>query len=566
MVRKDTSKFVVNSAAKAAEEEELDAVTIPWNDSENEESEGDREQDSTRNSAAPKKFVTDPSLVINQMQTLTANLDTTHVRYRKLDGTNYMVCPMVMLTEGVHAGSNGPLMYHAAEMAKTPVLWDHKPVTINHPTINGQPVSACSPAAIEAQKVGMILNTEFQAANRGQPARLKSEAWLLPEKLKQVSPEVFNAVKRGQVVEVSTGLFCDQPKSTGVWNKEYYDAEAMNFRADHLAILPNEKGSCSIEDGAGLMRNARTPNPQRGVTNMKSKRSLVDAIISNEHLEFDEDNRDFLDTCDEEFLEKILAPVANREADDEEGNNDQSVDAKDQISPKKGGKVQRGSPQDAGKSADGQRKVKPKDKAGRQDDETDIGKTDKEKQDDEDDIGPDGAQPDGSAVRNQELEIDMMNDELTANYSEASPEEYLTSLDAPPAIKEMLRNGARLAEQHRSRLIERITSNGRCRFSDEYLSSRSMDELEGLAALATPEPVANVEHGLLGGEQRTIPVLNGMFAGQGDGYSNPRGGFTTNREEALDIPRMKFAVVNSKKSKVAVQPQGEEDLGAEEGD
>ena len=50
-------------------------------------------------------------------------------------------------------------------------------------------------------------------------------------------------------------------KTSGEWNGKKYVGIARDIQPDHLAILPDIKGACSIEDGAGLVRmNAATIN------------------------------------------------------------------------------------------------------------------------------------------------------------------------------------------------------------------------------------------------------------------------------------------------------------------
>jgi hypothetical protein len=70
---------------------------------------------------------------------------------------------------------------------------------------------------------------------------------------------VLDKLDKGEMVEISTGLFTDNIPESGVWNGEAYTAVARNYRPDHLAILPDQKGSCSIADGAGLLRNKAKP-------------------------------------------------------------------------------------------------------------------------------------------------------------------------------------------------------------------------------------------------------------------------------------------------------------------
>ncbi len=185
----------------------------------------------------------------NSFRAVTTNISKVQVRHETMEGTDYLVVPMVMLTEGVHSGSNGPLYYPPEELGKTPVVWNHKPIVVYHPTMEGQAISACDPDVINTQKVGVIMGAEYTAG------KLKAEAWLNPKRLKEVDSRILTAIEAGQPMEISTGLFTDNDAEEGEWNGEKYVAIARNFRPDHLAILPDQKGACSLADGAGLLRN-----------------------------------------------------------------------------------------------------------------------------------------------------------------------------------------------------------------------------------------------------------------------------------------------------------------------
>ncbi len=183
------------------------------------------------------------------LEQFTTNFSAT-VRHETLEGRQYLVAPMVMLTEGVHAGSNGALYYPANELKKTPVVWNHKPVVVYHPTHNGNALSACTPDTIEKYKVGIIMNAAFKKG------KLHAEAWLEESRLKLVDNRVLEALESGTMMEVSTGLFTDNEDADdgAKWNNEAYSAIARNYKPDHLAILPDKLGACSIADGAGLLR------------------------------------------------------------------------------------------------------------------------------------------------------------------------------------------------------------------------------------------------------------------------------------------------------------------------
>lgn len=172
-------------------------------------------------------------------------------RYETLEGRQHLVIPMVILTEGVHNGSDGPLYYPPEELAKIPATWNHKPVVVYHPEINGQGVSACSPDILNNRKIGLMMNTRWDEKSK----RLLSEAWIEPDRANLVDDRVMKAVTKNEMMEVSTGVFVDNDAQEGKWNKEEYIGVARNYRPDHLAVLPDQVGACSIKDGAGLLRN-----------------------------------------------------------------------------------------------------------------------------------------------------------------------------------------------------------------------------------------------------------------------------------------------------------------------
>jgi hypothetical protein len=112
----------------------------------------------------------------NEMVTLTLNLLPKACRIDTLEGQEYTVIPMVILTEGVHAGSMGPLYYPKDELSKTPQAWNHKPIVVYHPTMNGVGVSACDPVVINSRKVGLMMTTQFKGGRLGF-ARIEPRPW-----------------------------------------------------------------------------------------------------------------------------------------------------------------------------------------------------------------------------------------------------------------------------------------------------------------------------------------------------------------------------------------------------
>lgn len=170
------------------------------------------------------------------------------IRNEDLNGRHYVVVPMTMILEGVHTGSQGPVYYSVEELAKTPKMWNMKPIVIEHP-FRGD--TATDLEVYKRQAVGMIMNTHFI------DGKLKAEAWIDKELVQEKCPEVLQHIEYRLPMEISTGLFSELVTDEGVWNGEPYKGRIINIRADHLAILPHKQGACSLSDGAGLLINQK---------------------------------------------------------------------------------------------------------------------------------------------------------------------------------------------------------------------------------------------------------------------------------------------------------------------
>ena len=181
------------------------------------------------------------------LQNIKVNLSGV-TRHDTMAGRDYLVAPAVMIVEGVLNGSHGPLMYPADELKKSVPLWNNKPAVLYHPEANGQGVSACDPTVITNRGLGVLMNTSFE------DNKLKTEVWLDMERVKAIDERVLEAVENQEVMELSTGLLTDDDDTPGEFNGIAYDSIARNYRPDHLAILPDQIGACSIEDGAGFLR------------------------------------------------------------------------------------------------------------------------------------------------------------------------------------------------------------------------------------------------------------------------------------------------------------------------
>jgi len=413
------------------------------------------------------------------------------IRHDTMEGKEYLVAPMIMITEGVHVGSNGALYYPKEELSKTPAVWNHKPVVVYHPQANGVNVSACDPVILTNRKIGVIMNTKYEEG------KLKAEAWLDPERMKKVDDRILDSIEKNQMMELSTGVYTDNESEEGDWNGEHYDAIARNYRPDHLALLPDLIGACSIEDGAGFLRL----NEKNGVLtldvdglekeqriylrenkedivkqlsnlivsilgkkdddinksrkeNEMDKEKFIEDLIKNESTQWTDDDKETLMEMEEEVLEK-MTPVKNEAEENKEENKDKS-------------------------------------KSDEKSSENEDSKSEEKKGEEE------------------EEQVENM-----------TADDYI-SKKVPNALKGVFRSGLASYNATKDRLIDVITLNEKNTFTKEQLEVKDLDELKSLASLAV-----HTEE-----QEEKMETLN--YVGQGDPTKNET------EEEPMDVPVLNF--------------------------
>jgi hypothetical protein len=168
------------------------------------------------------------------------------VQTKTLEGRPHLVVPMVMIVEGVWNGSAGGVFYPAEVLKNSVALWNGKPIVVYHPDMFGSGFAG-HPEIFNRQKVGVVFNTKFE------DNKLKADAWLDKARLNTVDTRIANALAKSQPIEVSTGLGVHTDNETTNGGAMI----ATEIQPDHLALLPDQRGACSLADGAGLLRNVR---------------------------------------------------------------------------------------------------------------------------------------------------------------------------------------------------------------------------------------------------------------------------------------------------------------------
>lgn len=189
-------------------------------------------------------------MVAPTLETLVVN-SFRAAREERWQGRDYLVADMVTMVPGVLEGSLGPLLYPHDEVAQRPGEWNGIPLTLYHPTVNGNFVSVHHPDVLRDNIVlGMVRNDRYDRSK----GKRRAEGWFDVEWTKARAPDVYKQLKAGRPIELSTGL---GTKNIPVANAEYFNGRrythiARDYKPDHLAVLPDKSGACSVKDGCGI--------------------------------------------------------------------------------------------------------------------------------------------------------------------------------------------------------------------------------------------------------------------------------------------------------------------------
>ena len=156
----------------------------------------------------------------------------------------WLVVPGIILQEQV-------LNYYfvpASEINHFVSAWNGAPVTMAHPDTEDGSAGHTEYAGI----VGNFYNAQFDVSKN----QLKGEFWLDLALLRnsEAGRNTESNVRSGKVMDVSTGYWADEEMTQGVWNDHEYFAIHRNLRPDHVAILLDQTGACSVADGCGMPR------------------------------------------------------------------------------------------------------------------------------------------------------------------------------------------------------------------------------------------------------------------------------------------------------------------------
>ncbi|GEM_PF-168497 len=192
-------------------------------------------------------------------------INSANITTETIDGDEHIVIRGVVPVVDDVVMNGG--LYPAGEINKSFKTLEGNPMPFGHPKIEGAHVSANNPRAVNKFHVGawaenvrkdgdrvvmdMKINKAFASAT--------DNGKRLIDRLEQMQTNA-----EAEPIHVSTGLLLNREAKKGTSKNKSYSWVARNMRFDHVAILLDEPGAATPDDGVGIFVNA--DNSQEDVT------------------------------------------------------------------------------------------------------------------------------------------------------------------------------------------------------------------------------------------------------------------------------------------------------------
>ena len=188
------------------------------------------------------------SLLVN-ISTLVANSE---IRTEVVEGISFTVLPSRTLPPNIVM--NG-ILYDEKDVEASIGTLDMSPVTIGHPVVNGKFAPASDPIS---QAAYGILGAHNRVKGKTDDGRWVVEKLIPTEQLQNTErgKKLAEAIKHKRPIHTSTGVYLTKEPEIGVNAMgQEYTSRAKIDRFDHDAILLNEVGAATPEQGVGLFVN-----------------------------------------------------------------------------------------------------------------------------------------------------------------------------------------------------------------------------------------------------------------------------------------------------------------------
>lgn len=233
-------------------------------------------------------------------------VDNSAIRTETREGVEFTVLPSKTLPKNVVMNS---ILYGEDEVEAAISTLDMSPVTIGHPVVNGKFAPASDPIS---QAAYGILGAHNRVKGKTDDGRWVVEKLIPTEQLQNTErgKKLAEAIKRKRPIHTSTGVYLTKVAEIGVNAMgQEYTARAKIDKFDHDAILLNEIGAATPEQGVGIFVNA--DGDQEVEVMYCNLYEMEDEVEAEYEMMPEEENRPII-----AFLSKMLAKLTHKEKSD----------------------------------------------------------------------------------------------------------------------------------------------------------------------------------------------------------------------------------------------------------
>lgn len=176
---------------------------------------------------------------------IVTRVNAASIRNEKRNGRDVIVVPSATLPDGIVM--NG-IRYDGDEIEKSYRTLERTPAPLGHPKVNGKYVSATDPEGLALSWIG-AWNENVRREN----GRVLLDKIIDVDVANQSAggKSVLSAIEKGEPIHTSTGLLCTLEACDDGSAKSV----ARNILFDHDAILLDEQGAATPEQGVGMLVN-----------------------------------------------------------------------------------------------------------------------------------------------------------------------------------------------------------------------------------------------------------------------------------------------------------------------
>jgi hypothetical protein len=169
------------------------------------------------------------------------------IRREKRNGRDVIIVPSATLPDDVVMND---ILYPAAEIAKSFKTLERTPAPLGHPSVNGKFLSARDPEGLNQGWIGA-----WNENVRQEGGRVLLDKVIDIERANQSEggKRVLAAIEAADPIHTSTGLLAMMDAANG---DVPYKFTARDIEFDHDAILLDEDGAATPEQGVGMMVNS----------------------------------------------------------------------------------------------------------------------------------------------------------------------------------------------------------------------------------------------------------------------------------------------------------------------